>query len=50
MFSQKDLKQIESKGITLDELNKQIKYFRAGFPYADIIMPATPRIMKGTKA
>jgi len=42
MFSQKDLQQISQKGISIDELNRQIKYFRSGFPPADIQMPATP--------
>jgi hypothetical protein len=42
MFSQKDLQQIRQKGITIDEINRQIKYFQTGFPPADITMPATP--------
>ncbi len=42
MFSQKDLQQIRKKGITIDEINRQIKSFETGFPPADITMPATP--------
>ena len=42
MFSQKDLQQINDKGISIDDLNRQIKYFKSGFPFADIVMPATP--------
>jgi hypothetical protein len=42
MFSDKDLQQIRSKGIPIDEINRQINYFIKGFPYADIVMPATP--------
>ena len=42
MFSQKDLQQIEDRGIKIDEINRQIKNFRTGFPPADITMPATP--------
>lgn len=42
MFSQKDLQQISQKGIGIDELNRQIRHFRSGFPPADIQMPATP--------
>lgn len=42
MFSDKDLKQIRSKGISIDEINNQISYFKKGFPFADIVMPATP--------
>lgn len=42
MFSQKDLKQIHSKGIHIDEINQQIKHFNQGFPYSDITQAATP--------
>lgn len=42
MFTQKDLKQIRSKGINIDDINQQIKHFQQGFPPADITMPATP--------
>ena len=42
MFTQKDLKQINEKGITLDDLNRQIKHFKTGFPFADLVMPAAP--------
>lgn len=42
MFTQKDLRQIRSKGISIDDINHQIKCFQNGFPAADIIIPATP--------
>lgn len=42
MFSQKDLHQISEKGIRIDDINRQIKYFQNGFPPADITMTATP--------
>ena len=42
MFTQKDLQQIGKRGIKIDEINRQIKYFKSGFPPADIVMPATP--------
>ena len=42
MFTQKDLQQIRSKGISIDEINQQIKHFQLGFPPTDITMPATP--------
>ena len=42
MFSQKDLQQIRSKGISIDDINQQIKHFQLGFPYADITIAATP--------
>lgn len=41
MFSPKDQQQIRAKGITIDEINNQITFFQKGFPFADIIMPAT---------
>lgn len=42
MFTQKDLRQISAQGISIDEINRQIKYFQTGFPPADISLPATP--------
>lgn len=42
MFTQKDLQQIGKRGIRIDDLNRQIKYFKSGFPPSDIVMPATP--------
>ncbi len=42
MFSQKDLQQIRSKGIHIDEINRQIKHFTQGFPPSNITMPANP--------
>ena len=42
MFTQKDLQQISKRGIKIDEINRQIKYFKSGFPPADVVMPATP--------
>ncbi|MEJ2098267.1 MAG: DUF4301 family protein, partial [Deltaproteobacteria bacterium] len=42
MFTQKDLHQIGKRGNTIDELNRQIKFFKSGFPPVDIVMPATP--------
>ena len=42
MFTQKDLRQIEEKGIRIDDINRQIKYFQNGFPPADITVAATP--------
>ncbi|MFH0759649.1 MAG: DUF4301 family protein [Bacteroidota bacterium] len=42
MFTQKDLRQIADKGISVDDINLQIKYFQNGFPPSDITMPANP--------
>ncbi len=41
MFSKKDLNQIRSKGITIREIEKQINNFIKGFPFADLVGPAT---------
>ena len=40
MFSQADLFQIQQKGITLDQVNQQLEYFKKGFPYLKLIKPA----------
>ena len=42
MFTQKDLQQIRSKGISIDDINQQIKHFQLGFPPADITIEVTP--------
>lgn len=42
MFTQKDLHQIAEKGIRIDEVNRQIKHFQAGFSPANVTMTATP--------
>ncbi|MFC2102434.1 DUF4301 family protein [Bacteroidota bacterium] len=41
MFTEKDLKQIEAKRISLPVIDKQINYFRKGFPYINLDRPAT---------
>lgn len=41
MFTEKDLKQFAEKGITDEKVKEQINHFKNGFPYADIIAPAT---------
>jgi hypothetical protein len=40
MFTKKDIQQIEKKGTTLDHVEKQIAYFKKGFPFADLQKPA----------
>lgn len=42
MFTQKDLQEIQKRGISIDLINRQIKYFKSGFPPADITLAATP--------
>ncbi len=41
MFTKNDLKQFSEKGITKEKVYEQINHFIKGFPYADIIAPAT---------
>ena len=42
MFTQKDLQEIQKRGISIDSINRQIKYFKSGFPSTDITLAATP--------
>lgn len=41
MLSQKEKEQIIAKGITVEEVEKQIKRFVEGFPFANLVAPAT---------
>jgi len=41
MFDRHDLEQIRAKGIELSKIEKQINFFREGFPYINLIRPAT---------
>ena len=41
MFNEKDLKQIQSKGIDLQTIDFQIENFKQGFPYINLVSPAT---------
>ncbi len=41
MFTEKDLRQIKSKGIDLQTVEKQIDHFKKGFPYINLVAPAT---------
>lgn len=36
MITERDIKQMEAKGISLQQLNEQIAYFKAGFPFLPI--------------
>lgn len=42
MLSEKDIKLIESRGLTVEDINKQIDRFKKGFPALNIIKPAVP--------
>ena len=41
IFTDKDIQQIEDKGLSKDKVEKQIQNFKNGFPFLDIIKPAT---------
>lgn len=41
MFSSNDIIQIEKQGINIDEINKQLHYFQKGFPFIQLVKPAT---------
>jgi hypothetical protein len=41
IFSDKDVKQIKNHGLTLDEVNAQMEKFQYGFPFVNIVKPAT---------
>lgn len=40
MITDKDIKQIESKGLSLIDIESQLENFRKGFPYVNIVRPA----------
>ena len=40
-FSSKDIDQIKSHGLTVDIVNQQIEKFETGFPFIDIVKPAS---------
>ena len=42
MFIKEDLKQINEKGIDLKTIEKQIENFKKGFPFVQLVAPATP--------
>ena len=41
MFTSNDIQQIEKRGSSLSEIEKQITHFRKGFPFLKVIRPAT---------
>lgn len=42
MFNEKDLQQIEQRGSSVATVKEQIERFKNGFPWMDIVAPATP--------
>lgn len=41
MFTEKDFDQIKNKGLTPDKIKQQIQNFKDGFPFLDVVKPAT---------
>ncbi len=41
LFNEKDLIELEERGISLEEANRQVESIRSGFPFLDIIAPAS---------
>ncbi len=42
MFSEKDIQQINDRGLTVEKVENQITNFKNGFPYIELVAPATP--------
>ena len=42
MFTQKDIRQIEERGSSVRQVERQVACFRKGFPWMKIVGPATP--------
>jgi hypothetical protein len=42
MFTEKDLEKIKSKGIEIQEIDKQIQLFQSGIDFVELVKPATP--------
>lgn len=43
MFTNDDLRQIESRGSSVDTVKEQVERFKKGFPWMKIVAPATPQ-------
>ncbi len=41
LFGEQDLEQLEARGISLDEAKRQVESIRSGFPFLNIIAPAS---------
>ena len=42
MFTEKDIRQIEKRGSSLQTVQEQVERFKKGFPWMKIVAPATP--------
>ena len=40
-FTEKDIKQIESKGLTIEKVMNQMNLFKTGIPFANLVSAAT---------
>ena len=40
-FKNKDLKQIQNKGLTEEKVNEQIELFKSGLPFSNLVEAAT---------
>ncbi len=40
-FSEKDIKQIEDKGLTVEKVNRQLQTFTSGLPFSNLVAAAT---------
>ncbi len=41
IFTKRDIEQISSRGSNLEEIEKQLTYFKKGFPFLKVLRPAT---------
>ncbi len=41
LFTEQDLEQLEKQGVSPEEAERQVESIRSGFPYLDVIAPAT---------
>ena len=42
MFTKEDVKQIEQRGSSVQTVEEQVERFKKGFPWMNIVAPATP--------
>ena len=42
MFTEKEIRQIEARGLTVEAVERQIENFRRGFPFLKIVRAASP--------
>ena len=42
MFNENDINQIKSKSLSIEDIEKQIAYFKSGFPFIKLKAAAVP--------